>query len=164
MKKVFLVMLAVMTVFMVMGCEEDSGTNAVDTPSDLIVGKWLSTGDNVAPLLATFFAYDSVRVEFKDDMSVVLESHVANGAWTTQSGTYVVTESEDGDVHTINLIYSAFEQQGIFQITGGDPDMFQLEAVQTNPDIGATPRTPESGFGSDTSLGSSNIQKYVRIQ
>jgi len=40
----------------------------------------------------------------------------------------------------------------------------RLEAVQTTPNIGATPRTVETGFGSDATLGTANIQKYIRIE
>ena len=164
MKKVIALMMALLMVMFLVSCEEDSGTNTDDENQDPLIGVWLSAGSNVAPLLATFFSYDSVRVEFKDDMSVVLESHVANGAWTSLNGVYTVTESESGSVHTLAINYTAFEQSGIFEITDGSPDMLQLELVQTTPDIGATPRTPATGFGSDASLGVSNIQKYVRVQ
>ena len=82
----------------------------------------------------------------------------------TINGTYVVNESQTGDVHSIELIYSAFEQQGIIQVIEASPDTLRLEAVQTTPDIGATPRTPQTGFGSDPALGVSNIQVYVREQ
>jgi hypothetical protein len=66
-------------------------------------------------------------------------------------------------VHSISINYTAFEQEGIIQVIEGSPDQMKLEAVQTVPDIGATPRTPESGFGSDAALGTSNIQQYVRV-
>ena len=60
----------------------------------------------------------------------------------------------------ISLIYPAFEQEGIIQVTEGTPDILKLEVVQTVPDAGAEPRTPATGFGSDATLGDSNIQTY----
>jgi hypothetical protein len=98
------------------------------------------------------------------DKTIELESHIKDGAWTTTPGVFTVAESATGDVHSISINYTAFEQQGIFQVTEGTPDMFMLEAVQTVPDIGAVPRTPATGFGSDPALGSLNIQTYVRVK
>ena len=74
-----------------------------------------------------------------------------------------VTESASGSVHAISINYTAFEQEGIIEVTSGTPDQMKLEAVQTVPDIGAVPRTPATGFGSDAALGAFNIQKYVRV-
>jgi hypothetical protein len=37
----------------------------------------------------------------------------------------------------------------------------KLEAVQTVPDIGAVPRTPATGFGSDATLGTLPIFKNM---
>jgi hypothetical protein len=118
----------------------------------------------VAPLLVAVFNYDSVRVWMNDDQTVRLDTHVDGGAWTTINGTYSVTESASGDVHSIELVYPAFEQGGIIQIIEDTPDTLKLEVVQTVPDIGAVPRTPATGFGSDPALGTTNIQIYVREQ
>ena len=98
-----------------------------------------------------------------EDQTVVLESHVTDGAWSTTPGVYTVTESSSGNVHAISINYTAFEQEGIIEVVSGNPDQLKLEAVQTVPDIGATPRTPETGFGSDPALATLNIQTYVRI-
>jgi hypothetical protein len=89
---------------------------------------------------------------------------VIDGAWNVVNGTYSITENEGSNILTVEFVYSAFSQQGIMEITEGSPDMMQLEVVQTNPDIGATPRTAETGFGSDVNLGTLNIQKYVRVE
>ncbi|MGD9898116.1 MAG: hypothetical protein AB7T22_03215 [Calditrichaceae bacterium] len=62
----------------------------------------------------------------------------------------------------MKFVYAAFEQEGIFQVIDATPDTLKLEAVQTLPDIGATPRTVATGFGSDPALGTSNIQYYVK--
>ena len=163
MKRIMLVFLLIAGMLAAIACssDDDKGTNPTNT--DPWVGTWLSADANVAPILVALFKYDSVRVQFKDDQTVVTESHIKGGAWATLNGTYTVTKSQTGVIHSISIVYPAFEQKGIIQVTDGNPATMQLEVVQTNPDIGATPRTPDSGFGSDATLGTSNIQKYVKI-
>jgi hypothetical protein len=165
--KLFVVLLAMlaMTNFIACSDDDDDGDNGGTNPppaADPWVGQWLSAGSNVAPLLVAVFNYDSVRVWLNEDQTVRLDTHVSGGAWSTIEGTYAVTEEASGNVHTIELVYAAFEQSGIIEITEGSPDQMRLEAVQTVPDIGAVPRTPETGFGSDAALGDSNIQVYIR--
>ncbi|MCP4573982.1 MAG: hypothetical protein GY838_16605 [bacterium] len=137
----------------------DGGGTKVPDPKEWH-GSWMSAGDNVAPILVMVFNYDAVRVTMDADNTVTLETHVIDGAWTTTEGIYSITETEKSDVLAITLEYPAFSQEGIIQITAGSPDIMTLEAVQTLPDIGAVPRTPATGFGSDATLGTSNIQTY----
>jgi len=162
MKRFILTSMLIAGMLFMASCSKDSdnGTDAED--KDVWVGTWLSAGANVAPILS-YFQLDSVRVEFKEDMTVTTEQHVIDGAWTTLNGTYSITEEESGSVHSISIIYAAYEQGGIVEIIDGTPKTLKLEVVQTTPDIGATPRTPASGFGSDASLGTSNIQTYVQV-
>lgn len=141
---------------------DDSPTNGgEETPA--WVGTWLSAGADVAPLLVAVFNYDSVKVIMNADNTIALETHVAGGAWASLPGVYTITESTTGDVDAISINYSAFEQEGIVQIISGTPDRMELEVVQTVPDIGAVPRTPATGFGSDATLGAYNIQWYSKI-
>lgn len=163
MKRLMIVLTLVLGMFFVMSCDKDSdnGTNPSEQ-ADPWVGTWLSAGSNVAPILVTVFNYDSVRVEMTEQQIVKTHSHVKDGAWTTVEGTYAVTKSSSGDVHSVEFVYSAFSQAGIIQIITGTPDNLKLEVVQTVPDIGATPRTPATGFGSDAALGTLNIQNYIR--
>lgn len=169
MKKWNLLLVAVLSltlVFAFAGCsdddDDDNGTNPTESVEEQLVGTWLSAGTNVAPILVSLFSYDSVYVTFGSDNTVSLNSHVAGGAWTGEvPGVYAVTESETGTIHSISLNYTAFEQEGIIELTT-DGNGFQLEAVQTVPDIGATVPTPELGFGADATLGTLNIQTYVR--
>lgn len=162
--KTSLLLVAALALLNIVACSDDDDNGGTNPPpaADPWVGQWLSAETNVAPLLVTLFNYDSVRVWINEDQTVRLDTHVDGGAWTTINGTYAVTESASGSVHTINLIYPAFEQGGIIEVTDGTPDTMKLEVVQTTPNIGATPRTPESGFGSDVALGTFNIQNYVR--
>jgi len=163
--KIFLLCgLVLLMSFTLFSCSDDdsSDNGSGPPPVDAWVGDWLSAGANVAPLLVAVFNYDSVMVTLTEDNTVTLNSHVAGGAWTGEiAGTFTVTESATGDIHSIELVYAAFEQGGIIQIIEGTPDTMKLEVVQTVPDIGATPRTPETGFGSDPLLGTTNIQIYL---
>ena len=159
MKRYSILIVLILGLLLVMGCEDDSGTDANDNDVDVWVGNWLSAGPNVAYLLSAYFQYDSVKVEFTEDNTVTLETHVIDGAWTSLEGTYVLTESTDSDLDVIQLIYTAFEQEGIIEIDG---DTLRLEAVQTVPDIAATVPTPAAGFGADPTLGTINIQTYIR--
>jgi len=164
--KLFLILLALVAMLSFVACsddDDDDNGNTNPPEVDAWVGQWLSTGDNIAPILS-FFNYDSVRVWMNEDQTVRLDTHVEDGAWTTVEGVYSVTESATGNVHAIELVYAAFSQEGIIEVTEGTPDVLRLEAVQTVPDIAAVPRTPETGFGSDPTLGTTNIQTYVREQ
>ncbi len=162
MKKLIYLLIVLLSISFAACSDDDSGTNPEDDVKPW-VGTWLSAGTNVAPILVSLFKYDSVRVTLNADNTVVLKSHVINGAWSTLGGVYTVTESATGSVHSIKINYTAFEQDGIVQVTSGTPDMLKLEAVQTTPNIGAVPRTPTSGFGSDAALGTLNIQNYIRV-
>ncbi|NQT61810.1 MAG: hypothetical protein HQ556_02525 [Candidatus Marinimicrobia bacterium] len=159
MKRYSILMVLILGLLLVMGCEDDSDNDINGNEVDVWVGNWLSAGDNVAVILSTYFLYDSVKVELTEDNTVTLETHVIDGAWTTLEGTYVLTESSDSDLDIIQLIYTAFEQEGIIEIDG---DTMRLEAVQTVPDIAATVPTPAAGFGADPTLGTINIQTYIR--
>ena len=166
MKRSLLILTVLFGMFLMASCDkdDDKGTNPVTKTEDW-VGTWLSAGANVAPLLAVApFNIDSVRVEFKDNQTLTMASHVKNGAWTTMPGTYVVTKAATGTIHSISIVYAAYSQGGIFQVTKGTPDTMQLEVIQTVPAIPFQPRTPETGFGSDAALGVLNIQKYVRTK
>ncbi len=165
MKKLLALLMILSLMFTFTACDDDDDTNPVENeePAEAWVGTWLSTGSDVAPLLVSLFQYDSVRVQFTEENTIVLESHVTDGAWTTQNGTYTVTKSSEGDVHTISLVYAAFEQGGIMQVIDGEPDELKLEVVQTVPSYGFAARTPETGFGSDENLGTDNIQIYKKL-
>lgn len=159
MKRYSIVLVLILGLLLMIGCEEDSTTGPDDEEAAAWVGTWLSAGSNVAVILSYYFQYDSVEVVFTEDNTVTLKTHVMDGAWTTTEGTFVITESSDSDIDAIHLIYPAFEQMGIIEI---DADTLRLEAVQTTPDIGATVPTVAGGFGADATLGTSNIQTYIR--
>ena len=162
MKRLALILMLVIGLLFMASCSEDDESSTQPTPVPEWVGTWLSAGDDVAPLLVALFQYDSVRVEMTQNQIVRTHSHVAGGAWSTVEGTYKITEAASGDIHTAEFNYAPFDQAGIIQIIAGTPKTMKLEVVQIRPDIGAVPRTPDSGFGSDVALGTLNIQNYVK--
>lgn len=159
MKITKIMVIALMGIMLIVGCE-DTKDDDKDKNVDAWIGTWLSAGNDVAPILVALFAYDSVRVTFEDDNTLTLDSHIANGAWTSTPGTYVITESDEGDIHGFAANYTAFEQEGIIEIID---NVMRLEAVQTVPDIGALVPTVEAGFGADPALGAFNIQTYKKV-
>ena len=162
MKSIKLIFIVLMGLMLLVGCGDTKNDDEAKDV-DAWTGIWLSAGTDVAPILVAFFQYDSVRVEFKDDNTLTLESHVADGAWTTLQGTYVITESANGNIHHFAANYTAFEQEGIIEVTDGDPDVLRLEAVQTVPDIGAIPPTVAGGFGVDPTFGAGLVQTYKKV-
>ena len=159
MKSIKLILIALLGLMLLVSCGDTKNDDEAKDV-DVWIGTWLSAGDDVAPILVALFTYDSVRVEFKDDNTLTLESHVANGAWTSLPGTYVVTESADGDIHGFAANYTAFEQEGIIEVID---EVLRLEAVQTVPDIGALVPTVAAGFGADPALLAFNIQTYRKV-
>ena len=159
MKITKILLIALMGLMLLVSCE-DTKNDDNENDLDAWIGTWLSAGADVAPILVALFTYDSVRVEFKDDNTLTLDSHVANGAWTSLPGTYVITESNEGDIHGFAANYTAFEQEGIIEIID---NVLRLEAVQTVPDIGASVPTVAGGFGADPALGTFNIQTYKKV-
>ena len=58
-----------MLLFAVSCSEGDSGTDSNGEDAEAWVGKWLSAGDNIAPLL-TSFSIDSIYVTMNEDGSM----------------------------------------------------------------------------------------------
>ena len=135
-----------------------------------IIGKWLSEGDNVAPLLVTYFKVDHIIAEFKADFTYEVQQFNTGNETTTPdlifSGTYSISKSTTGEIWTIDIAQEqpyAATASGIFEVKTS-PEVLWYEVVQTSG-TSNTPPTPEAGFGSsnNSTLGTSNIQKYVRI-
>jgi len=135
-----------------------------------IIGSWYSSGDNVAPLLVTYFQVDSIYADFKDDKTYLVEQYnIGNTSGIADvifTGTYTVTKSNVGEIWKIDLTQEApyaAEAAGIFEIKKS-PEVLWYEVVQTSGTQN-TPPTPDEGFGSSNggSLGLTNIQKYIRI-
>jgi len=134
-----------------------------------IVGEWYSSGENVAALLALYFNVDSIYANFMADQTYVVESYDPDGVMTEYLGTYTQTKSEVDGIWTIVLNQSApssVTSEGIFGLYIGEAGYDMMyEVVQTEPDLGNAPPTPDGGFGSSNggALGTINIQKYLLL-
>lgn len=135
-----------------------------------IMGNWLSEGDNVAPLLVTYFLVLKVEAEFKDNFTYVVNQFNIGNTTTVPdlvfTGTYEIEKSTTGNIWTVtvnqDLPYAAVAS-GIFEIKTS-PEVLWYEVVQTSGTQNVPP-TPELGFGSSNggTLGLINIQKFVRV-
>ena len=129
-------------------------------------GQWQSSGTDVAPLLVSLFATDSIFAAFRTDLTYLVEQYDTSGAKLTLEGTYTQTESSVPGIWEIvvnQTAPAALTSEGIFEITG---TTMKYEIVQTSPDIGAIPPTAEGGLGSTNggALGEANIQTYQKIE
>jgi hypothetical protein len=136
-----------------------------------IMGKWLSEGENVAPLLVTYFNVLKVDAEFKADYTYVVNQYNIGNTTTTPdiifTGTYEIEKSTVGEIWTVTcnqeLPYAAIAS-GIFEVKT-NPEVLWYEVVQTSGTQNVPP-TPAAGFGSSNggTLGVLNVQKFVRVQ
>lgn len=170
-------LLASFTVFAT-GCPEtdDTGDTDVDTDVDTddseidisrdladadLHGTWVSTGDDVSPLLAAFDV-SNIDATFNADGSYTVVSTDGAGTATTFSGTYVIDSSTNpGSITLSQTVPAEGTSEGIWTV---DPDgVLFYEVVQTTPDLGFGAPTPSSGFGSTSGPGvaaDSNIQIF----
>lgn len=136
-----------------------------------IIGKWESSGINVAPLLIGA-GIDSIYADFRGDNTYLVESFTPDGSKTSLTGTFTqeraAAPAEAGIwIITVNQSSpNALVSEGIFQVIDQNPLMMKYEVAQTDPNIpGVTPPTAEGGFGStsDGAFLMMNVQTYVRI-
>ncbi len=141
----------------------------VATKELAIMGKWLSEGTNVAPLLVTYFNVAKVTAEFKTDYTYIVNQFNIGNTTTTPNlifrGTYQINKSVVGNIWTIDINQAepyVATAAGIFEIKT-NPEVLWYEIVQTSGTQN-TPPTPAGGFGSSNggTLGTINIQKFVR--
>lgn len=130
-----------------------------------LVGTWLSEGENVAALLAGDpFNIVSVTATFGGDGSYTVVSVDDGGQSGTLTGTYGADESTDPATIVLSQAtpYTA-TAEGIYAISGAT---LTYEVVQTQPDYGYAPPTPESGFGTTSGNGIEagiNVQTFVWV-
>ena len=172
MKRSWILVLTIAALFFVFSCDDDdngNGTGPTPTKDDL-VGSWLSAGENVAPLLVTLMGIDSIWANFEEDKTYEVIAKDTLGTIITFIGTYANEKSNVDDIYTITLNQSSpttVTSEGIYQIDKTKtPHEMTYEVAQTEPDIGATPPTPEAGFGSTSGglLGTLNVQKFIRLE
>ncbi len=128
-------------------------------PGDL-VGDWVSQGDDISALFqSTFFDYTRIDASFAADGSYHVAALNGDGETTAFTGTYSVdVTTNPGTILLTQATPSAASSQGIWQVVD---EVLTYEVVQTTPDYGYTPPTPESGFGSTSGP---NIEPGVNVQ
>lgn len=152
-----------------MGAGESVNSNPL--AKDLgIMGSWVSEGDNVAPLLVTYFNVAKVTAAFNADYTYLVHQFNIGNTTTTPdlvfSGTYEIEKSTTGNIWTITchqeLPYAA-DASGIFEVKTS-PEVLWYEVAQTTGTQNV-PATPAGGFGSTNggTLGVMNVQKYTRL-
>lgn len=149
------------------GCKRDDASQDGNLPQSAgLRGKWQSSGDNVAVLLATMYQIDSIFFDFKVDNTYIVKQWDVNGALSGQfSGIYTQARSIVGNIWNIRLEQKqpyALISEGIFEIYG---ETMKLEIVQTFPDMQLVPPTAQGGFGSTNggALGTTNVQTYLKV-
>jgi len=168
MKKLFAILLLLVVVA---GCKKSEDNPTEATQVDPIVGTWISTGSNVAPLLNTIFAsvggVDSIYATFNSNNTYVVKQVNKNKTSLTYEGTYALTKSTNTDIHKISIVQtkpSAASNEGIYQInTSVKPNTMKYEVVLISGTQNTAP-TPEKGFGSTNNgaFGTTNVQVYVK--
>jgi hypothetical protein len=143
--------------------ETDTDDTDTSTEDPAIVGSWVSTGDDVSPLFQTeTFDYTTITADFASDGTYEVAATNGGGTTTTFTGTYTVGT---GDPATITLEQSAPSTAtavGIWSVADdAGTTTLTYEVVQTVPDFGFTPPTPETGFGSTSGPG---LEADVNIQ
>lgn len=145
----------------------DTGDDSGDTGSggaDSIVGEWLSEGEDISELFAGApFSYVSIVATFGGDGSYTVVATNDEGQVGTLTGTYTVdTSTEPGAITLEQATPYAATAVGIWDVEG---DTLTYEVVQTVPDYGYVPPTPETGFGTTSGPNIDpgvNVQVYVR--
>lgn len=152
-------------------CKSEDENPVEQTPVDPLIGTWISTGTNVAPLLNTIFAsvggIDSIYATFNANNSYLVKQVNKNKTTLTYEGTYTLTKSASGDIHKISIVQSkpsAATNEGIYQINASaNPKTMKYEVVLVSGTQNVPP-TPQAGFGSTNNgqFGTTNVQNYVK--
>jgi|GEM_PF-3648308 len=178
MKRILNFVLAVGITAWVAACSSgtDSG-NTNNTQQDAtggLAGTWISSTADVAPLLKTLLATDSILATFKTDGTYSVTSYSAKNGNAAFVGSYTVAKGTKdtlgATIYTIDIRQSApsvARSQGIYVVqTSVSPARMLYEVVQTETPAG-TPPTVATGFGSSKGTTGavlsgvfSNIQVY----
>ncbi len=167
--KKLLTLLFILSFFSVIQLQAQNSPANVKSAEN-IVGTWLSTGDNIAPLLQVIFSQniDTIYSTFNADNSYSVHQINKDGTKIDYAGTYTAAVSGTGNICTITIEQSTptvATVEGIFEVdTTASPDFLKYEVVQTSGTQNVPP-TPEGGFGSSNggTLGTTNVQKFVKI-
>jgi hypothetical protein len=126
------------------------------------VGGWISEGADLSELFAADpFRYVRVEASFGADGGYAVTSTDADGAAYLLTGTFAAdTTTSPATVTLLQTEPYEAEAEGIWEVQAG---ALTWEVVQTVPDYGFVPPTPEGGFGSTGGPGmepGANVQTY----
>lgn len=143
--------------------EVDDSAEDTQQDDDLIQGKWVSKGDDLAPLFVEYFDFVTVEARFRANGNYTVHSVAADGTTYDFSGTWTGDDSTSPGIIVLSQSSpSTATVQGIYEVKSG---VLTYEVVQTQPDFGFTAPTPSSGFGSTAGDGlnpGDNVQVYRR--
>lgn len=151
----------------------EAGTVTDVTP--LLIGRWESTGSDLAPLLSDpSIGLTRLEATFFSDLRFVVGVDNQDGYHFELEGTYELKNapntllSDEGQIHEITLRQTLPEvtiSEGIWKVEG---DTLQYEVVQVEPPLPGAQTPPQQtvGFGSTNSgaLGTDNLQIYRRLR
>ncbi len=144
---------------------ESGDTADTATSANGFVGTWLSEGEDLSPLFAGDpFHYTRIDAVFHRDGTYEVVGVDTQGASYDFAGTYLLDDSTTpGTITQTQTVPYDATAEGLWLV---DDDLLTFEIVQTSPDYGYTPATPEGGFGSTAGPGledGDNVQTYVRV-
>lgn len=135
------------------------GPQQQQDPTGGLVGTWVSSGDNVAPLLRNLLMTDSILATFNADGSYRVTEFRRGGTNFAYSGSYTYTRSDKDTlgsrIFTIEVrqaMPSVATARGIYHVqTSVSPARLLYEVIQTEPPAGIAP-TVAGGFGSSRNV------------
>jgi hypothetical protein len=131
-----------------------------------VVGRWLSQGADVAPLLSGPPA-SIVRIDtaFEADGGYSVVSTNDDQQTVRFEGTYTVDDSTDpARIVLRQTTPQSVRSEGLVRVAGG---VLTLEIAQTEPPLnGVTPPTVDDGFGSTSggAFGRDNVQTFRAVR
>jgi hypothetical protein len=154
----------------VCGCGEATGSVGGGATVNPIVGNWISSGADVAPLLAGKpFYYTKITATFNTDGSYTVDGIDTSNKDTTFTGAWSATPTAAGGLYDITVSQTQPANTtavGIYSVDNTvSPARMTYEVVQTQPTNGITPPTSDKGFGSTVFNGmpiTTLIQKFSR--
>lgn len=134
---------------------------------ELLVGTWVSEGDNVAPGLKATLKTKKIVATFNENNTYTVVATDSFDVSVTYTGTFTTQANSNTSIRNIILNQTtptSVTSQGIYRVTTKD---LTYEVIQTTPEIpGFTPPTAAEGFGStkynSIPLGATWIQVFVK--
>ena len=117
--------------------------------SELLVGSWLSDGDNVALGLKLVLKTKKIVATFNTNSTYTVVATDSNNVDVTYSGTFSTSANSNTSIRNITVnqtLPTSLTSTGIYRVTTKDLKYEVL--VTTPPTVGYTPPTAAEGFGS----------------